>query len=617
MPMRVLLGYLARHRVRYAQALALLLITNVCALAVPWIVKNVFDALSRGGPAARAAVITGALSILGLAAMHGLARSGSRLVLLSTGQQVEAQIRDDLFARLLLLPPGYYQSQRAGDIMSRATNDLQSVATLVGFGLLSIANTAIVYVGTLVAMLRIDPWLTLAVLLPYPALVLLGTRFNSRIHAESLAVQQQLARLSTKAQENLAGAAVVRAYTIEDAETDAFRGMSAEFRERTLRLARTQGAFSGIMGIMGGLGALTILWLGGGRVMAGQITLGAFVAFGSYLAYLAWPTVALGWVLAMVRRGLTAMGRIVEVMTAPTAVVDHPDSTGPATISGEIELRHLTFSYDGYARHASSGRPDSPGKSGGSEGAGRPEGDGSDRGVSDGHRAPALRDVSLRIPAGTCVAIVGPTGAGKTTLASLLPRLWDPPPGTILIDGRDVRAIPLRELRIAIGVVPQEAFLFSRPLAENVALGAEADGRLEWAGRISGLTGDVARLPAGWDTVVGERGLSLSGGQRQRATLARALLRDPRILILDDAFASVDAEKEAEILGQLREALRGRTALIITHRLRAARVADRVVVLDAGRIVEQGSHADLLVRGGLYARLWRRQQLESRLETVP
>ena len=579
---RRLLPYLARYRVRYLGGAACLLLATAFSLSIPWTVKRAVDALERQGAAAHLGPYV--LLILGLAAAHGAARLGSRFAILGAGQWVEHDVRADLYARLLTLPPAFYHRHRTGDLMSRASNDISTLRSLAGFGSVMMVSTAFVLVGALGTMWVIDPWLTVFAMAPFPILVVAAKRLNHDADARSKAVQEQLGVLSAKVQENLTGMPVVRAYTMEAREIAEFGRINDEYVARNLALARTQSVAWPLMGLVSGLGALVVLWLGGRAVVSGRITLGSFVAFNGYLAQLAWPTIALGWTLANIQRGIAAMQRVVEILDERPHAADHEasplsDPSAPR-LHGPIEFRHLTFAYD--------------------------------------DRGPVLRDVSFAVAPGSVVAVVGPTGGGKSTLGTLLCRLYDPPRGTVRVAGRDVLDLPLGPLRRSIGYVPQESFLFSRPLRDNVRLGDESASpeRLDAVARTAGLVDDLGALPAGWDTVVGERGLTLSGGQRQRVALARALIADPPLLVLDDVLASVDAAKEWEITRALRAAASGRTTLIMTHRLKAAAEADSIVVLDEGRVVEQGRHADLLAQGGLYARLWRVQQLEDELASA-
>jgi ATP-binding cassette, subfamily B, multidrug efflux pump len=573
-PARRLLGYARPYAPRYAAGVLCLATATCLALAIPWQVKLAVDALRAGTGTRVIAVYAGA--ILALALLHGVARLGSRFTMLGAGQWVEHDIRRDLYHHLETLPPAFYQTHRTGDLMSRATNDVSALRALAGFGGVMLVGTTFTFAGTLVAMWAIDPRLTLWALAPSPALVLLARRFNHRVETESAAVQEQLGALSARVQENLTGMTVVRAYTMEEREIDAFGRLNAEYLTRSLRLARTQAAFSPMLGLISGLGGLIVLWVGGRAVVEGRITLGAFVAFGAYLAHLAWPTIALGWTLSNLKRGLASMARITEILDIPGAA-DRGAAAESAPIRGGLEFRHLTFAYDG--------------------------------------RRPALEDVSFTVPEGRMVAVVGPTGSGKSTLGSLVTRLYEPPPGAIFVGGVDVRTLSHERLRRSVGYVPQEAFLFSRSIRDNLAFGDETapEARLHRAAETAGLAPEIEGFPEGWATVVGERGLTLSGGQRQRAALARSLVPEPALLVLDDVFASVDASKEAEILSSLQEAVAGRTTLVMTHRLRVAQEADRIVVLDEGRVVEEGSHAELLEAGGLYSRLWRIQQIEQEL----
>jgi ATP-binding cassette subfamily B protein len=618
-----LLPFLLRYRLRYLGGGTCLLIATSMAVGIPWTVKRAVDALERDGAAAHLGPFV--LLILLLAAAHGIARLGSRFAMLGAGQWVEHDLRTALYARLLTLPPAFYHLHRTGDLMSRASNDISALRALAGFGSVMLIGTVFAFAGTLGAMWVIDPWLTLFAMAPFPGLVVIAKRFHHDVEVRSTAVQEQLGALSAKAQENLTGMAVVRAYTMEEREIAEFARLNAEYRSRNLALARIQSVSWPLMGLVSGVGALIVLWLGGKAVVDGRISLGSFVAFNGYLAQLAWPTIALGWTLASIQRGLAAMQRVTEILDSagheslggladasffisggpemapalpqsadkrpgtgidqsagnrPGAAVDpSADNRSESELlpNGPVEFKHLTFAYD--------------------------------------DRGPALRDVSFVVPAGSVVAVVGPTGSGKSTLGTLLCRLYEPPRGTVWIGGRDVLDLPLGPLRRSVGYVPQESFLFSRPLRDNVRLADEraSPERLEEVARTAGLADDLGALPAGWDTVVGERGLTLSGGQRQRVALARALVADPPFLVLDDVLASVDAAKEWEITRALRAAASGRTTLLMTHRLKAAAEADRIVVLDEGRVVEEGRHAELVAAGGLYARLWRVQQLEDEL----
>ena len=586
---RRLLPYLFRYKRHFLIGLACVVVTTAIQLLSPWVMRYAIDDLTKG--VTRQKLGFYALVLLGIALVGGLFRFLMRRIIIGASRYIEYDLRNDFFAHLERLPLGYFQTHRTGDLMSRATNDLNAVRMMIGPAIMYSANTAILFVVAIALMLSIDTHLTLIALVPLPFVSISVKLFGTAINRRFERIQAQLSDVSAVVQENLSGVRVVRAYRQERPEIERFRRANQEYLDRNRGLIRLQGFFYPSMSLFLGLGGLLVLWLGSGEVIRHRITLGQFVAFNAYLVMLSWPMIAFGWVTNMLQRGMASWKRMLEVLDAEPGVNDRRARHGALRaedVRGAIELRDLTFAYNG---------------------------------------ATVLDHVSARIEPGQTVALVGPTGSGKSTLISLLPRLFDPPPGTVFLDGIDVLEIPLAVLRAAIGFVPQEPFLFSETIAENVAFGADGRGSTGMrpafapsgadavgrAAAIARLDKDVADFPKGYDTMVGERGITLSGGQKQRTALARAVMIDPRILILDDALSAVDTYTEEEILSRLRGVMRQRTSLLVSHRVSTVKDADQILVLDNGRIVERGRHDELLALDGFYADLYRKQLLEEEL----
>jgi len=562
--------------------LALVIVGNVFVVAGPYVLKLAIDALAtdlRGD-----VVLRYAGAIVGVAVLGGIARYGMRELLNGISRRMETDLRSALFDHLMRLPPRFFDGWRTGDLMSRATNDVQAVRMVAGPAIMYAVNTLAVSTFALALMIWIDARLTLVAMVPMVLLPPAVFAFGKRIHQRFERIQEQFSELSSFAQENLSGVRIVKAYAQEDAQAERFAQLNHEYKTRNLALARVWGAFHPSLILLTGVGGVVVLWFGGGQVIRDEITLGDFVAFSFYLTQLMWPMIALGWVTNLFQRGAASMGRLNDLFDIAPTIRDPQSPIAVTSITGAIEFENVTFRYPGT-------------------------------------EALVLDRVSFRIEAGQTVAIVGATASGKTTVAQLIPRLYDVTEGTVRVDGIDVRDLKLADLRASVAVVPQEPFLFGMRLRQNIELrtdgvedGADLSAELGRAIDVAQLRKTLLVLPEGIDTRLGERGINLSGGQKQRATLARAVFMDAPILILDDALSSVDAATETAILQGLREYMVGRTSMIISHRVSAVREADLILVLEDGRIVERGVHDDLIGAGGVYARLLERQLLAEELE---
>src|SRR5713226_8915098 len=583
--LRPLLPYLKKYRRGSVVGTLCVFLNNGIWILFPQIIRRAVDDLHLG--VTRQKLLTYSLLLIAVALTKGIFQFLTRWVVIGISREIEFDLRNDLFRHLESLSYSYYQRTRTGDIMARATNDLNAVRMLLGPAIMYSANTIVFTAGALVFMLSISPKLTFYAFLPLPVVSIVVQYFGKLIHERFEKIQAMFSEISARAQENFSGARVIRAYVQEEPEIAAFETSNREYINRSLKLVRLMGMLWPTLETMLGLAIVLVLWLGGREVLYGRMSVGGFVAFNTYMVQLTWPVIALGWVINIFQRGTASMGRINEILVEQSEIQDSPEVRAKAAgegaratqIRGQIEFRGLNFGYNG---------------------------------------VPVLHDINLRIPAGSSLAIVGPTGSGKTTLVSLIPRIYDAAPGTVWIDGKPVREFPLEPLRRQIGFVPQETFLFSETVRENIAFGNEdaTDEEVSSAAEAANIAQDIEEFPEKYRTLVGERGITLSGGQKQRTAIARAIIRNPRILILDDALSSEDTYTEDKILNHLREAMRDRTTIFISHRVSTVRNADKIAVLHAGRVVELGTHDELIARNGYYSDLYNKQLLEEELAEV-
>jgi ATP-binding cassette, subfamily B, multidrug efflux pump len=574
--MRPLLPYLKQHRWGFAFGTLCIVLSNGAWAGLPRVIGKAAQSLEGGVTRHKLLVFT--LQVLALAVVRGIFLFLTRWVVIGISRDIEFDLRNDLFAHLETLSYSYYQRMRTGDIMARVTNDLSAVRMLMGPAIMYSANTLVFTAAALWFMVHNSPRLTLYAFLPLPIVSVTIQYFGRRIHERFERIQAMFSEISARAQENFSGARVIRAYVQEEAEIASFETANQEYVARSLKLVRLMGMLWPTLELMLGLAMVLVLWMGGREVLAGRMQIGAFTAFNIYMMQLTFPIIALGWVVNIFQRGTASLVRLNQVLQEQPAIKDE-SSARKLEVIGEIEFRALNFEYEGKR---------------------------------------VLHHLNLRIPAGSSMAIVGLTGSGKSTLVSLIPRIYDAAPGMVLLDGRPIREFSLTSLRGSIGFVPQETFLFSDHIRENIALGVESatDQEIHDAADAANIAADIEGFPERYQTMVGERGITLSGGQKQRTAIARALVRNPRILILDDALSSVDTHTEDKILNHLREVMQGRTTIFISHRVSTVRNADRIAVLHNGKIVELGTHDELLALNGYYSDLYNKQLLEEELAEV-